>query len=121
MVIGSICPVNELLQKYKSTFLTNFINKWSAHQHFDECQSCNLCLVMDGNWKVGRPKCLCGDVITPSPEFGDLNIGCVQVPNRNSYYCNEHKDMQVYYKFNDTKIAINPNLIQTVRKRKYYL
>jgi hypothetical protein len=68
---------------------------------------------MDGNWKLGRPKCLCGDENYEVEEFGIIPTGCRLTPIRNSYYCHLHKSADIRFKYNNKIIAINPTLIKS--------
>ena len=61
----------------------------SHHEHC--CQT----VVMDGCWKIFRQKCAYEDVVYTPPDLPQIWTGCVETPNRGSYYCVKHKDSEL--------------------------
>ncbi len=101
-------PIDDKLDSLKPSILPQFVTKWSKHRHLITNPLCNYTLTMDGDWKLGRPKCLHGDVFYNSTEFGAIKIGCRNSPARLSYYCNEHRHFEAKFSVNESVIAINP-------------
>jgi hypothetical protein len=89
------------------------IRKYSPNKN----SVCNYCLVVNGNWKVGRPVCISADVLSPSEEFGDLGVGCRLSPEHGSYYCAKHTGDQVKYKYYTDLKCMNPTSIINTRMR----
>jgi hypothetical protein len=71
------------------------IKKWSKHSHPSDkvklIRNCMKALVFDGNWKVNRLKCAFSNVVLPNIHFGPLPTGCINSPERKSYYCSDPK------------------------------
>ena len=61
------------------------------HTSFCKHLNCSKLLVLDGNWKCNRIKCAYEKGSVESSELGQINIGCVKSPVRNSYFCEDHQ------------------------------
>ncbi len=120
MVESNSNPIDTVLDKLKPTLLPTFIKKWSQHKHLNDNPLCNFTLTMDGDWKLGRPKCLHGDVYYNSEELGPIKIGCRNTPERLSYYCKEHSHYEAKFQVNDEVIAVNPSLIKLQKLSMIY-
>ncbi len=108
--------VNELISVIRGDMWMYFVRKWSNHSHGDKIDhKCNLCLIMDGLWKLFRAKCILGNIFVQNTEFGDIDTGCRATPTRNSYYCKQHSDYETKFKVGDKFISINPTLIFPTR------
>ena len=121
MVDAYTNPINSALHDIKSKLLPCFVSKWSNHQHGVAVDQCNMTLTMDGNWKLGRFKCIYGDMHVNSEEFGEIRIGCRLSPVRSSYYCKMHQGLEIKFKYGDKLLSFNPSLIKTTRLCKFLL
>jgi hypothetical protein len=117
MVSAKYNPINDLLSLMKPLLLPSFTKKWSAHTH-EEFDNCNLTLTMDGNWKLGRPRCIFAEVSVNTEEFGTTMIGCRATPIRGGYYCEQHQSSEVKFKYKDQLLSINPTTIKATKLGK---
>jgi hypothetical protein len=113
MVSACVNPINDLLRDLKKDLFPCFVNKWSTHTHMKETKNCNLTLTVDGNWKLGRNKCVYGDVAIQSPEFGNVVLGCRYSPQKGSYYCKMHEGLDIKYNYCGQQISLNPAMIKS--------
>ena len=75
---------------------------------------CNFTLTADGNWKLNREKCIYSDPSSSdiiSPDFGPIITGCRKTPKRGSYYCKDHSQHEIKFRYKDNWMSWNPNLI----------
>ncbi len=110
-------PIDVVLKVIKPSIFALFIHKWSKHKH--NANDCWICLIVDGNWKLCRSKCLFGGNFIETEDFGFIDTGCTQTPMRNSYYCAEHQKYEMQFKFEDNYITINPVLIIKYKPSKF--
>jgi len=89
--VNKLHPVDQAIALIKNTFFGNLIKKWSKHNHPKDKPKlnrlCNKTLTFDGNWKINRLKCAYHYVELPNIHFGALRTGCIQTPERKSFYC----------------------------------
>jgi hypothetical protein len=116
--IDLISPIDIVLKKIKPLILPVFVKKWSQHVHTKPLKSkCNLGWVGDGNWKLGRPKCIYTGLETNvrTKEFVSVELGCRESPEKGSYYCKIHKHYELKFKYYSFEISINPATIEKAR------
>ena len=89
--------------------MSNFTRNWSTHIHNHSL--CNKTLTFDGLWKIHRAKCSYQKGKLKSNEFGKIVTGCINTPNRNSFFCSAHKDKQLFFNVNEKYIPLNPKSI----------
>lgn len=111
-------PIDEILDIIKPSLLPAFVTKWSDHKHLNSNPLCNFTLTMDGDWKLGRAKCLHGDLYYNSEEFGSIKIGCKNTPDRQSYFCKDHRQYETKFQVHDDVIVVNPSLIKLQKLSK---
>jgi len=112
--------IDILLESIRSEIMPIFTKKWSNHEHVKVLpqnrthEPCNLTLTMDGNWKLGRMKCIYADndTMIASNEFGPVQTGCRAAPEPRSYYCKQHSEHEIKFRFYTNLVSINPNLIK---------
>ena len=103
---GAIC---EILKTVKPTLFKSFVKKWSNPNFQPSSHHKNCCqtLVVDGCWKIFRQKCAYEDIVYQPPDLPVIWTGCLETPNRGSYYCKEHSNselrMQVHGKIKKFK------------------
>ncbi|CAF1087926.1 unnamed protein product, partial [Brachionus calyciflorus] len=109
----------KLINRYLSK---NFTSKWSGNAHHSQClhKMCSLSVSVDGNHKINRLKCLNSSIYYKSKEFGNILTGCPNTPDRNSYYCAVHKnvDKPLVFNYLETKLKCFPNQIKLKQKGK---
>lgn len=110
-------PLREKIKEIKPKLVPLFIKKWSKHPDHvvkgKQCK-CNFTLTADGNWKLNREKCIYFNPFKydiQSPDFGPIQTGCRNTPNRGSYYCKEHQHHEMKFLVNGKWMSWNPNLI----------
>ena len=111
-------PINSAIAKIMSTLLSQFVKKWSNHTHKNSEKSCNDAVVYDGNWKLSRLKCVYDQVWYKSNEYGEIQIGCPNTPNRNSYYCSLHSNYELSFFVNGVKRKVKPCEIRISKKSR---
>ena len=114
-------PIDLVIRQIKPTILPNFVNKWSQHVHIEPITNCSKTLTMDGNWKLGRPKCMHADQMVITPEFGPIITGCRESPAPKSYYCENHSDYDLKFKVGNLMVSFNPNKICSQKPSKISL
>ena len=97
---------------------SNFVRKWSDHDHIKDCSNCDKALVYDGNWKITRSKCAFDQIYVNSPEFGDIQVGCLATPARGSYFCHNHKGAALSFEVDGVIQKIAPENIHHTEKSK---
>ncbi|CAF1087177.1 unnamed protein product, partial [Brachionus calyciflorus] len=93
--------LNEQLKEYRKQLLEKFIIKWSNHNHKEEEKNstCSKLLNIDGNFKCTRLKCMHSGTRLMSKELEPVSVGCVKTPERDSYFCYDHRDSSRYIFF----------------------
>ena len=106
--------INTLLANVKPTLFKTFVRKWTSlashpvSHHGHCCQT----VVMDGCWKIFRQKCAYEDIVYTPPDLPHIWTGCVETPNRGSYYCKNHKDSELTVRVNGTIKKFKPGDIR---------
>ena len=71
----------------KSKLFPLFVERWSSVSHKEICktETCSKALVIDGNWKVNRMKCIYSKVNIQCLELGSVQIGCPMSPTKSTF------------------------------------
>ena len=106
--------IDLILEKMKPSFSSNFTKKWTSKKWHPRSHHphCNKTITMDGCWKCSRAKCCYDEIYYKTEEFGDLQIGCIETPDRGSYYCKKHVDYELAFNVNGGKLKIKPKDIK---------
>lgn len=85
--------IDDALSKIRTKLFPHFVSKWTGAAHKNACKHkhCSKAIVFDGNWKTARMKCADSQLHIKSDELDLIQIGCVNTPERGSYYCENHK------------------------------
>jgi len=123
---GSTPAIDIILESIRSLIGPTFTKVWSNHVHLktnDKEEICNLTLTADGNWKLGRLKCLYAGAETniKTKEFGLIQTGCRSIPLPRSYYCKEHTGFEVKFRYKNTLQSLNPLFIRASKLSMFYL
>lgn len=118
--------IDLVLESIRNIIVPAFTKFWSSHEHVNpgtnrhNNEVCNLTLTVDGNWKLGRLKCIFADHSTniSTPEFGLIQTGCRNMPLPKSYYCREHSSFEIKFRFKNKLQSINPLFIKASRLSK---
>jgi len=90
--------IDKIIESIKTLIFKLFTNKWSNHGHLDRLDNCSIAIIIDGIWKIARPKCVYDQIAFFSKEFGLIQTGCRKTPNINSYFCKEHAGKDLIFK-----------------------
>ena len=114
-------PIDAKIKEIKDEFFSSFVAKWCTHEHKNAInkEPCNKILVLDGNWKCNRLKCAYDNAWKKSPEFGDYRIGCPNTPERQSYFCTDHKGFKLEFQIAGAPFQVKPSDIRISRLSKY--
>lgn len=106
--------LNSVLKDQKPNFLRNFSSKWSNSYHLELCRdnNCSKAIVIDGNWKCYRMKCMFKEFQLTCKEMDPLIIGCYQMPSRGSYFCEIHENQDLAFYINNKKISFSAEQIK---------
>ena len=108
-------PLEQVLLRIRGDMLKNFTKKWSAHQHYNTDGTpdvdCKASIVLDGLWKLNRSKC-CHDNTCLETDVGDIPTGCIYTPNKNSYFCEQHKNEQLTFNVDGHQMPVKPSEIK---------
>ncbi len=121
---GSAPTIDIIIESIRNLIVPSFTKYWSQHVHSNtnaKEEICNQTLTVDGNWKLGRFKCIYADLHTniTCKEFGLIQTGCRSVPMPRSYYCKEHSGNEVKFRFNNTLQSLNPLFIKSSQLGKF--
>jgi hypothetical protein len=124
--LGSTPAIDVALESIRSLIVPKFTDYWSNHIHqrpVDKTETCNLTLTADGNWKLGRLKCIyAGDTTNiKTKELGLIQTGCRSMPLPRSYYCKVHTGHEIKFRFRDTLQSLNPLFIKPSRLGKFLI
>ena len=105
------------LNNIRSSFQPHFIKKWSSDNHLKKCNNllCSTAIVVDGNHKINRLKCVYDDQYVKIPELETMKqTGCKKTPSLNSYFCESHKSQSSLknFKFRKSFLSIDINTIK---------
>lgn len=98
----SMEKLDHTLEATRNKIVGLFLSKWSKVNHGTKCslESCEEAMVLDGNFKVYRPKCYFHDVFYPFAEAHSqkFRISYPNTPIRGSYYCDDHQNAFDFFK-----------------------
>ena len=60
-------------------------------------------------------KCANDLVFYESPEYGDVQIGCCETPERKNYYCTLHRGFNLTFNVGKQQISFLPKKISATR------
>ena len=114
--ISKTNSIDIVMKNLKHTFLRNFVEKWSRHEHKHTVLKCNEALCYDGNWKIYRAKCSFDKIYSKVGHFGEVRVGCTESPLPMSYFCKIHQNAKLTFQFGDEYIELKPENIQVEKK-----
>jgi hypothetical protein len=115
-ISGTLTALDAEISNQSAKFYPFFVYKWSDHRHAQPSPYCNKTITFDGNWKVCRIKCAYDKIWTSTPEFGEIQMGCLETPCRGSYFCAKHADYKLSFEIDNEFIEFDPLTIQATQK-----